>query len=130
MDLINFNEVVNAISEVDSNVGFNIYRQMEFAKEYQRRNSYDYRDTYMEELTEKFALETLLIIKRDQRELAYNKADDLFAKWQAIPEENTAENNAAYDRYSDAIDSAIDFNTEVEDIKAHLDACFASAMSH
>lgn len=120
MDLSNFNEVTTAISAIDSNVGFNIQKQMEIAKQYQKVNSFDYRDNSMEELVENFALKTLLIMKKDRSKLAYNKVDFLFEKFRAIPEEKTTESDAAYESYSDAADSATDLSAEADEIENFL----------
>lgn len=117
MDLRNFYEVTAAIRAIDFNLGQNIENQMIYVREYERQRSFDCHDNALEVQLEKFAIETLLHLKENRRELAYAKSDELYERY---VEADDDEKDGACARNNEAFKLA----DEVEEIEEYLVASF------
>lgn len=136
MDYSNIDEVAKAIMKYDRNLGMAFYNlPTEISSAFDtssdlKESKYSDAQNKLNELALKGALETLLILKRNERDLASEKADDLFAKFNAIPEENERENEVAYDAYLDAANELQDLDDECTEIENFITAQMFAQYCH
>lgn len=125
MDYSNYDEVANAIGKYDRNLGVtftNLLTTIDNAFSTIKESKYSDAKGKLNELAFKTALETLLILKGNDRDLSEEKCEDLLAKWQAIPEEKTEEQSEAYEAYETEDDKHSDLNYEYEELEHYIDA--------
>lgn len=114
MDYSNIDEVAKAIMKYDSNLGKTFdnlptYISNAFSEGSDLKNSeYEDAKNSLERLTLKSALEALLILKKNEKELAEEKCD------------------ASYKLYCDATDLALRLDSECEAIKSYIRTEFYS----
>ena len=125
MDYSNYDEVANAIGKYDRNLGmafYNLPTEIGNAFSTIKESKYSCAKDKLNELTEKTALETLLILRGNERDLSEEKCNELLAKWQAIPEEKTEENSEAYEAYENENDNHDDLKAEYDELESYIDA--------
>lgn len=136
MDYSNIDEVAKAIMKYDCNLGMSFYNlPTEISNAFDtssdlKESKYSDAKNKLNELALKGALETLFILKQNERDLACEKAEELFAKFQAVPGDDAVNGSAAFDLYSVAADSAIDLNTECEELENFITAQMFEQFAH
>lgn len=136
MDYSNIEEVAKAIMGYDRNLGMTFYNLPTVIDDAFTRDSglkeskyYDARNQ-LNELALKCAIKTLLVLKRNKRDLVSEKVDDLFRKYHAVSEDNRDEKVAAYEAYSEAEDSQSDASHEVEELEWYIVAQELKQFAH
>lgn len=125
MDYSNYEEVANAIGKYDRNLGmafYNLPTEIGNAFSTIKESKYSCAKDKLNELAEKTALEALLILRGNKRDLSEEKCDELLAKWQAIPDEKTEEKSEAYEAYENENDNHDDLKAEYDELESYIDA--------
>lgn len=133
MDFSNYEEVANAIGKYDRNLGMTFYNlptEISNAFSTIKESKYSCAKDKLNELAEKTALEALLILRGNERDLSEEKCEELLAKWQAIPEEKTEENSEAYEAYENENDNYDDLKAEYDELESYIDAQMFEAFYH
>lgn len=125
MDFSNYEEVANAIGKYDRNLGMTFYNlptEISNAFSTIKESKYSCAKDKLNELAEKTALEALLILRGNERDLSEEKCEELLAKWQAIPDEKTEEKSEAYEAYENENDNHDDLEAEYDELESYIDA--------
>lgn len=123
MDYSNYEEVANAIGKYDRNLGttfYNLPTDIGNAFSTIKESKYSCAKDKLNELARKTALEVLLILRGNKRDLSEEKCEDLLAKWRAIPEEKTEENSEAYEAYENENDNHDDLKAEYDELESYI----------
>lgn len=128
MDYSSLDEVAKAIMKYDHNLGMTFYNLPTYIYNTfgsgLKESKYSDAKGELLELSLKSALEALLILKRNDRDLLEEKADDLFAEYDAIPEEERDRKADAYEAYRDVKDSLTDMKTETNILQNHIEGYY------
>lgn len=125
MDYSNYDEVANAIGKYDRNLGMtftNLLTTIDNAFSTIKESVYSDAKSKLNKLAFKTALETLLILKGNDRDLSEEKCEELLAKWQAVPREASEEEADAYEAYETENDNHEDLEAEYNELESFIDA--------
>lgn len=131
-DLEDFDDVLKAIGELDKSGYFrtgldNLMTDVSRLKSGNKWSKYSDAVDNINGMVERLAIESYYQLMKNKKELAEEKADELYDKYAAIPEEKRDEKAEAYEAYNDAQDEVNDLDFDCEQINAHIEAVYVSA---
>lgn len=125
MDYSDIYDVAKAIMKYDRNLGMvfnNLPTDIDNAFSTIEESEYSDAKSKLNKLAFKTTLETLLILKGNDRDLSEEKCEELLAKWQAVPREASEEEADAYEAYETENDNHEDLKAEYDELEHFIDA--------